>query len=391
VRAVLVLIAAVCLVTAAWTARARGSSAPDADEPVVVGEARVRAADLEAAAERTRPDRIAAARRAAADRAIERLWLAGEAAARGLRPAADLSALRAQVADTLAGPRPLPGAVRFAAAFDRFHERWRARTRCLPAYRDPYGDRCGDVAPAAAGACRWMGEATVCTLAPGARRRWLVVAPRAQAVRLRTRADALAVARVSYARARAARDPAAEVAERDRRMRERQAAAERAAAERDRRAREREAAEERAAAERLEAAARAADEREARRREPRLTGPALAGARVACARQARESDPYLFGFGLQDVVGQAEGLVAVRAALAERLVAAARDDVDRDKLRPRLAAIRDGSGQLVRIARAAGDQAAVDAFVARFDARTGPERASARRLGLGDCLVRPAR
>jgi hypothetical protein len=112
---------------------------------------------------------------------------------------------------------------------------------------------------------------------------------------------------------------------------------------------------------------------------------------VACARQARESDPYLFGFGLQDVVGQAEGLVAVRAALAERLVAAARDDVDRDKLRPLLAAIRDGSGQLVRIARAAGDQAAVDAFVARFDARTGPERASARRLGLGDCLVRPAR
>jgi hypothetical protein len=378
-RVVLLLIAALCLASAAWAAaRARGPAAPDAGEPVVVGEARVGAAALEAAASRAangRPARLAAARRTAADRAIERLWLQGEATARGLRPAADLPQLRAQVADALAGLRPLPPPARFAAAFDDFHERWRARTRCLPAYRDPYEDRCGDVATTEA-SCRWMGEATLCALRPGVGRRWLVVVPGgsgasppsrhdeapapatdAVVLRRRSRAAAVAVARAVYSAARARRERAA--------------------------ARAGEAA--RREAER----ARVAREREARRRDPRLAGPVLAAAQDACRRQLRESDPYLFGFGMQDVVGQAEGLIAVRTAFAERLGAAARDDIDRDKLRPLLDAVEAGSRELARMA--AAEPGEVAALVARFDARTEPERAISRRLGLGDCLVRPAR
>ena len=38
-----------------------------------------------------------------------------------------------------------------------------------------------------------------------------------------------------------------------------------------------------------------------------------------------------------------------------------------------------------------GDVAVVTKRAARFDARTEPERAISRRLGLGDCLARPAR
>ena len=389
-RAIGLLIAALCLATATWAmAHGRGPAAPDAAEPIVVGDARVDAADLEAAAERTaagHPGRRAAARRAAADRAIERLWLAGEASARGLRPPADLPALRAHIADALAGPRPLPAPAGFAAAFDHFHERWRARTRCLPEYRDPYEDRCGDAAGAAAGSCRWMGEATLCALQPGARRRWLVAIPgasgrafrgaasgvprrlaarmrdaRTNVLRLRSRAGAIVAARALYAAARSAR--------------ERGAAKARAAA--------------RAAAER----ARVAREREARQEDPRLPGPVLAPMRDACTGQLRESEPYLFGFGMQDVIGQAEGLIAARTTFAERLAASAEDTIDRERIRPLLDAVGDGSRELARMARAdaAGDHAAVSAIVARFDERTEQERALSRRLGLGDCLARPAR
>jgi hypothetical protein len=288
--------------------------------------------------------------------------------------------LRAQVADALAG-KPLPAPATFAAAFDRFHERWRARTRCLRGYRDPYEDRCGDGAAAAAGSCRWMGEATLCSLQPGVGRRWLVVArdlsgrqvaglphrlaaqlrgARASGLRLRTRDDAIVVVRAVYAAASSGRERAAERA--------------------------------RAAARRAAERARAARERAARLGDPQLAGEALAGAQDACRRQVRASDPYLFGFGMQDVIGQAEGLIAARAALAERLVASARDDIDRDKLRPLLEAVARGSRELARMARAdaADDHAAVAALVAGFDARTGRERAISRRLGLGDCLVRPA-
>jgi hypothetical protein len=42
-------------------------------------------------------------------------------------------------------------------------------------------------------------------------------------------------------------------------------------------------------------------------------------------------------------------------------------------------------------ADAACDHAAASARVTRFDARTERERTISRRLGLGDCLARPAR
>ena len=113
----------------------------------------------------------------------------------------------------------------------------------------------------------------------------------------------------------------------------------------------------------------------------------LAAAQAACRRQAEASDPYLFGFGMQDVVGQAEGLVAARDELARRLRAAAADEIDRRKLAPLLDAIAAGSRELGAIAAAdlAGDHDAVAERVARFGERTEPERAAqpparARRL-----------
>jgi hypothetical protein len=222
--------------------------------------------------------------RRAADRAIERLWLQGEAAERGLpldRARAPLAQLRGAVADALAPERD---ARRFAQAFDAFHARWRARTRCERRHHDPYWDRCANLAGAPAGTCRWMGD-------------------------------------------------------------------------------------------------------------PDLSAPALAAARSACADQVAASDPYLFGFGMQDVVGGAEGLIAARIALARRLAGAAGDVHDRRKLQPLVRAVRAGNRELARLAAAAaaGDDAATAAVLARLDARTEPERALARGLDLGDCLVRPAR
>ena len=119
----------------------------------------------------------------------------------------------------------------------------------------------------------------------------------------------------------------------------------------------------------------------------------MAAARAACARQVAESDPYTFGFGTQDVVGGAEGLIAARTALARRLGDVARDVHDRRRLRPLRYAVVAGNRQLARLAAAsaAGDDQAVARLLARFDARTEPERAQARRVDLGDCLVRPAR
>ena len=139
----------------------------------------------------------------------------------------------------------------------------------------------------------------------------------------------------------------------------------------------------------MAAARRAADD--ARAADPRLEGAVLAAAQAACRRQAEASDPYLFGFGMQDVVGQAEGLVAARDELARRLRAAAADEIDRRKLAPLLDAIAAGSRELGAIAAAdlAGDHDAVAERVARFGERTEPERAASRRLGLGDCLVSP--
>ena len=96
---------------------------------------------------------------------------------------------------------------------------------------------------------------------------------------------------------------------------------------------------------------------------------------------------------MQDVVGGAEGLIVARTALARRLARAARDELDPRKLRPLVRAVAAGSRELARVAaaEAAGDRAAVAGLLARLDERTEPERALARRLNLGDCLVRPAR
>ena len=371
-RAVVSLVAALSLAVAAWAAmRGGGTAAPSLDSPVTVGSVRVAANALEAAAVRSagsRPGRLAGARRAAANRAIERLWLEGEAAARGIRPAAAIGVLRARVADALVGSKPAPDAARLATVFDAFHARWRGRTRCLAAYRDAYEDRCADGAGAAAGTCRWMGEATVCAVRGGRRTAWVVVrrARSGRPARLRSRAKALAVARADYVVARATRARAA--------------AATRAAAKR-------------AEATRAQTAERArlARERQKRARNPRLTGEALAAAQDACELQLHDSDPYMFGFGMQDVIGQAQGLLAARAALARRLPAG--DAVDRRKLRPLIEAVAAGDDELVRLAsaRQTSDLATIARRTARFDARTEPERAISRRLGLGDCLARPAR
>jgi hypothetical protein len=386
-RAALLMIAVVALAAGGWSAvRARGSVTRSGDAGVTVRSVRVAVAALDAAAARSagaHPRRLAAARRAVASRAIERLWLRGEAAARGLRPAARLDRLRAQIADALAGPGRVPRPARFAAAFEAFHQRWRAQTSCLPAYREPYEDRCGDGRPAAAGTCLWMGEATVCAL----RGRWLVVREsrsaraaqaagarlplrlalrlvdaRAGVVHLRSRADALSVARALFVVAHAARLRAASAAAR------RAAARARAAAH-----------------------ARAARALAARARDPRLTDATLAAATDACRRQLRDSAQYLFGFGMQDVAGQTQGLIAARTALARRLLASTADAVDRRKLRPLVAAIAAGSRALRRLAASPppADLRALAARIARLDKRTAAERAISRRLGLGDCLARP--
>jgi hypothetical protein len=107
----------------------------------------------------------------------------------------------------------------------------------------------------------------------------------------------------------------------------------------------------------------------------------------------RESDPYMFGFGMQDVVGQVDGLIAARAAFARRVLASAPDSIDRGKLRPLIDAVGAGNRALVRLAAAdaVGDSAAAAERVARFDEHTEPERLISKRLGLGDCLARPAR
>ena len=189
-RSLLLVVLLAAAVAAGWTAvRAGGAVAPGDDAPVVVAGAPIAAAELA-----TDPDR-----------AIERRWLEGEAAERGLAPAGGLAALRGQVADAVAGPGPAPSARRLAAAFAAYHARWRERTACLPAFRDPHADRCGDTPPAAAGVCRWLGEATVCGLrAPLARRRGARNGdPRTRKVR--SRALALAAARGLYVAARRAR------------------------------------------------------------------------------------------------------------------------------------------------------------------------------------------
>ena len=381
-RAGLAIIAALAFGAAGWGANSlRGAAAAGARDGVWVGSQRVAVDAIEAAAVRLaggRPRRLAAARRTAAGRAIERLWLQGEAAARGLPGGSGLEPLRGAVADALAGPAPVRDPRRFARAFASFHERWRSRTRCDVAYHDPYEDRCGNQAGAAAGTCRWMGEATLCAVSGRRRVRWLVVRE-SGVTSFRSRGRAVARAVAAYESARAERDKAA-------RRAQAAADADRAAADAERAA----ADAERAAAAREE---RRAQERAERARDPNLSAPALAAARAACARQEADSDPFMFGFGMQDVVGGVEGLIAARDALSRGLRRSARDVFDRRKLAPLVRAVAGGNRELVRLgaADAAGDEAATARLLAGLDARMEPERTLARGLGLGDCLVRPAR
>ena len=103
---------------------------------------------------------------------------------------------------------------------------------------------------------------------------------RGDVIRFRSRAKALAVARADYVVARTTRARAVAATS---------AAAKRAAAARAQ------------TAER----ARLAGARRARVRDPLLTDETLAAAKAACQRQLRDSEPYMFGFGMQDAVGQA--------------------------------------------------------------------------------------
>ena len=193
-------------------------------------------------------------------------------------------------------------------------------------------------------------------------------AARSRVVRLRSRARAVALALSLYEPARRARERASRTE-----LRARAAAAAEAAA--------------------AAGSERRARELAARRGDPHLTEPALAAARAACARQVADSDPYLFGFGMQDIVGGAEGLIVARITLARRLAGSARDEFDTRKLRPLVRAVAAGNRELARLAAAdaADDRAAVAGLLARLDERTEPERALARGLDLGDCLVRPGR
>jgi hypothetical protein len=288
---------------------------------------------------------------AGADRAIERRWLEGEAAARRLPAVRGLAVLRGRVADAIAGRGRLPDARALARRFEDYHARWRAVTRCVPELRDPHADRCGNAAPAPAGLCRWLGEDTVCELAR--HRGWRVdrAAAAGRPRTFRARIAALRAARADYVAARRARARRAE---------------------------------------RRHAGAAPAPDRPDH---AGLSPAATEAARAACGRQVDRSTPYVFAFGLQDVAGQVEGLVSVRDALGRELRAGAPGAGDRRALAPLLTAIAAGSRELERLATAdlAGDRADVARRVARFDDRTAAEREVSRRLGLGDCLVRPAR
>ena len=263
-------------------------------------------AAIEAAAARLaggRPRRLPAARRAAADRAIERLWLEGEAAARGLEPLRGLTLLRGEVADALAGPRPrtgsaplragVPGLPRALAVADALRAGVSRPVR--GPLREPGRGRRGDLPVDGRGDAvrgRRRGRA-----------RWLVVRDAASA-RSRVVADAGSPARAPWRSRWRLYGPA--------RGRVRRAAGARDGAESRARARRVHAG--RAAAAARGGAARVSGRRDWATRACR-SRPWPRRARRARAR-SRDSDPYMFGFGMQDVVGGAEGLIVARTALA---------------------------------------------------------------------------
>jgi len=76
--------------------------------------------------------------------------------------------LRADIAAALTARADTPG--RFSAAFEGYHQRWRAVTRCTERWREQEYDRCANK-KRVRGACRWMGATDVCRVNRG----WLIV------------------------------------------------------------------------------------------------------------------------------------------------------------------------------------------------------------------------
>ncbi len=76
--------------------------------------------------------------------------------------------LRAGIAARLTLHATSPG--QFSAAFEAYHARWRAVTRCTERWRVSYNERCANK-PRNRKPCRWMGAADVC----GIDRGWLIV------------------------------------------------------------------------------------------------------------------------------------------------------------------------------------------------------------------------
>jgi hypothetical protein len=308
----------------AGLAVARASDGPDADHPIVVDGSRIAVSEVLARG-RSGPS--------AGNLAIEERWLAGElGGARGLT----LRDMRARVADRLAGAIEEPK--RFAAVFEEFQLRWRARTVCLAAFHDPVADRCSGRPPSAVASCLWMAEVTVCRVA--ARRGHLVLGGRSRRS-FRTRGAAIGHAFALYRAALASRVDAAR----------------RAAREEERRAAE---------------AARAR-----RVADPRLSREAIRALQPACRRYRRDIALYLFA-GLQDPAGWADGVRAVRSAFERTLRTAPLDSIDRVKAVRLATRLRAGTASLDP-----GD-------VQRFVWVAVADQAAGARSGLGDrCLVAP--
>jgi hypothetical protein len=313
----------------------------------------------------------------AADRATEAAWLDGEALALGLRTrGVRIEVLRRRVADALADRAGGHGSAAFVAAFEAYHARWRATTRCLAEYADPYADRCSNLATPEAGPCRWMAEAWLCGGAPP----WTVVGQgRGTAARLRREAPASAgrikvdrrsgtftvrvrsratAARLVYAIYRPARQA-------------RDAAARRARAEREREERAR--------------------EWRARLAAPRLTDATLTALKPVCRRYALDVDAYRFGLGLQDPAGSADGILAARTRGERGAARAVRDTVDRRKLGRLLTRMRatDRALTRVQVAGVYGDVGALRSGLARHRSLAGRETGAAQTLGVGECLATP--
>jgi hypothetical protein len=121
-----------------------------------------------------------------------------------------------------------------------------------------------------------------------------------------------------------------------------------------------------------------------------LSTATLEAAQPVCDAFAAAVEPYLFGAGLQDLRGLAEGFLGARTGAAAGLVAAARGDaIDREKLRGLTDALHVGNRRLRRMDGAAAASAWDVAYaeLRRYEAHAAGEADAAVRLGLGDCVT----